>query len=55
MHGLVADVLFEEDVLLNDVAGDLVGVEHPMYPRDHEVDYTSTPPASHTCSTFDIC
>mmetsp|Transcript_25201 Transcript_25201/g.65771 ORF Transcript_25201/g.65771 Transcript_25201/m.65771 type:complete len:516 (+) Transcript_25201:266-1813(+) len=33
---LDADVLFEEDVLLGDVAGDLVGVEHPMYPRDHE-------------------
>ena len=33
----LADVLFHEDVLLADIAGDLVGVEHPMYPRDHEV------------------
>eukprot|EP00040_Diaphanoeca_grandis_P037725 m.248889 g.248889 ORF g.248889 m.248889 type:complete len:636 (+) comp33866_c5_seq1:122-2029(+) len=30
------DVLFHENVSLMDVAGDLVGVEHPMYPRDHE-------------------
>jgi hypothetical protein len=27
------DVRFNEHVLLSDVAGDLVGVEHPMYPR----------------------
>lgn len=25
------DVRFQEDVLLSDVAGDLVGVEHPFY------------------------
>lgn len=30
---LDADVKFEEEVRLADIAGDLVGVEHPMYPR----------------------
>jgi len=28
------DVRFQEDVLLADVSGDLVAVEHPMYPRN---------------------
>mmetsp|Transcript_6635 Transcript_6635/g.17074 ORF Transcript_6635/g.17074 Transcript_6635/m.17074 type:complete len:653 (-) Transcript_6635:296-2254(-) len=28
------DVRFKEDVMLADVAGDLVGVEHPFYPRN---------------------
>ena len=27
------DVRFNEDVLLGDVSGDMVAVEHPMYPR----------------------
>lgn len=27
------DVRFKEAVLLGDISGDLVGVEHPMYPR----------------------
>ena len=30
-----ADVKFNEPVRLMDIAGDLVGVEHPMYPRDN--------------------
>lgn len=31
-----ADVKFNDRVTLADIAGDLVGVEHPMYPRDNE-------------------
>lgn len=34
------DVRFREDVTLADISGDLVGVEHPMYPR-----YGDFPPA----------
>eukprot|EP00041_Stephanoeca_diplocostata_P032647 m.1053199 g.1053199 ORF g.1053199 m.1053199 type:complete len:537 (+) comp24187_c1_seq1:699-2309(+) len=30
-----ADVAFHEDVALMDIAGDIVGVEHPMYPRNN--------------------
>ena len=47
------DIRFNEDVLLADVSGDLVGVEHPMYPR-HATTITLHPIA-HACFLYRAC